>query len=215
MTEDAGKATAGNADTGAPVAGAAATTTTEPAGKAAPPQQIPSDLMPHVEKMFDDRLAKVLPQKQQEWETKQAEALRQAQLSAEQKAVEELTKLKTENAALTAKMTRNERVNEIIGKSGGKVSPLLAGALVDSWAGDWDAGKAVESAINEARTLAQNFAPAGSSVPHFPGAGGQAGTGTDALTDAEIKQAVTEKRMTLADANKLWDARAAAKAGAS
>jgi len=202
MTTEAGKAP------DAAAAGNAAAATVPPAGEAVKAPSIPTEVMPLVEKLFDERLAKVLPAKQQEWEAAQKNAQKQAEMSELEKANARAATLESQLSVATANYTRESRVRELVGKA---IPSLMAEGIVNRLGDGYTPEKAIEMATAELAPLT-----AGKAAPPatFPGAGGQSsGTGNDALSDAELQAQVKSGAMKIDEFNRVMDARRFAKAG--
>jgi|GEM_PF-6027891 len=202
MTTEAGKATE------TPGAGSVpAVTPITPAGKADATPTIPTDVMPLVEKLFDERLAKVLPAKQAEWKQSQDQEKKQAEMTELEKATAKTAELQAQLTTANANYTRESRVRELVGKA---VPSLMAEGIVNRLGDGFTIEKAVEMANAE---LAPLKAGSGVVTP-FPGAGGSPGASSESLSDEQIQDAVRSGRMKLADANALWDQRKLSASGA-
>lgn len=209
---EAGKAEGQNAAGGAGNAPAATEAGKAPGGaNGSAPGRIPDEVMPLVEKLFDERLPKKLTEARTAWEQELADQKKRDSMSEADRLKADLASKDGRIQELERTATTNARVAELVAKSGGKVSPALAEKVVATHQGDWDVDAALAAGLEQARSLLQawGFDPGAKGLPpNIPGSGGTPPSADESgLTDEAIDRAVREGRMKLEDANRIWDAR--------
>lgn len=180
------------------------------AAKPVVPSEIPADLMPLVERKFDERLGKIKAQ----WEADAAEARKRSEMSEIEKLRADHTAATEQLKALQAQATNSTRAAELVARSGGKVSLDIAEKVVSTHQGDWNADAALQAGLAQATALlkAWGFDPgAPAPAPAFPTQGGGTRPADKGKwTDQQIAEAVRTGAMKLDEANRLWDAKASA-----